>query len=50
MIGQAGLTLQPYKNTEVLEIRYLFKKSFGIMAMQLRLLRAVRNMLLIDIR
>ena len=28
MIGQAGLTIQPYKNTEVLEIGYLLKKNF----------------------
>lgn len=28
MIGQAGLTMQPYKNTEVLEIGYLLKESF----------------------
>lgn len=28
MIGQAGLTMQPYKNTEVLEIGYLLKERF----------------------
>ena len=28
MIGQAGLTMQPYKNTEVLEIGYLLKGNF----------------------
>ena len=28
MIGQAGLTMQPYKNTEVLEIGYLLKEQF----------------------
>ena len=28
MIGQAGLTMQPYKNTEVFEIGYLLKKKF----------------------
>lgn len=28
MIGQAGLTLQPYKDTEVLEIGYLLKENF----------------------
>lgn len=28
MIGQAGLTIQPYKNTEVLEIGYLLKENF----------------------
>ena len=28
MIGQAGLTMQPYKNTEVLEIGYLLKEKF----------------------
>ena len=28
MIGQAGLTMQPYKNTEVLEIGYLLMKNF----------------------
>ncbi len=28
MIGQAGLTIQPYKNTEVLEIGYLLKEKF----------------------
>lgn len=28
MIGQAGLTMQPYKNTEVLEIGYLLKENF----------------------
>lgn len=27
MIGQAGLTMQPYKNTEVLEIGYLLQKA-----------------------
>ncbi|MEG0592030.1 MAG: GNAT family N-acetyltransferase [Coprobacillus sp.] len=28
MIGQAGLTIQPYKQQEVLEIGYLLKKKF----------------------
>ena len=28
MIGQAGLTMQPYKNTEVLEIGYLLKEKY----------------------
>ena len=28
MIGQAGLTIQPYKDIEVLEIGYLLKESF----------------------
>lgn len=28
MIGQAGLTIQPYKNAEVLEIGYLLKERF----------------------
>lgn len=28
MIGQAGLTMQPYKDTEVLEIGYLLKEKF----------------------
>lgn len=28
MIGQAGFTMQPYKNTEVLEIGYLLKEKF----------------------
>lgn len=28
MIGQAGLTIQPYNNTEVLEIGYLLKEKF----------------------
>lgn len=28
MIGQAGLTVQPYKDTEVLEIGYLLKENF----------------------
>ena len=28
MIGQAGLIMQPYKNTEVLEIGYLLKENF----------------------
>lgn len=28
MIGQAGLTMQPYKDTEVLEIGYLLKEMF----------------------
>lgn len=28
IIGQAGLTIQPYKNTEVLEIGYLLKENF----------------------
>ena len=28
MIGQAGLTMQPYKNGEVPEIGYLLKKAF----------------------
>lgn len=28
MIGQAGLTMQPYRGTEVLEIGYLLKKRF----------------------
>lgn len=28
VVGQAGLTIQPYKNTEVLEIGYLLKEKF----------------------
>lgn len=28
IIGQAGLTMQPYKDTEVLEIGYLLKEKF----------------------
>lgn len=28
MIGQAGLTMQPYKNTEILEVGYLLKEEF----------------------
>lgn len=28
MIGQAGFTIQPYKNTEVLKIGYLLKENF----------------------
>lgn len=28
MIGQAGLSMQPYKDSEVLEIGYLLKESF----------------------
>lgn len=28
MIGQCGLTMQPWKNTEVLEIGYLFNRSY----------------------
>ena len=28
MIGQAGLTLQPYRNTRVLEVGYLLKQQF----------------------
>ncbi len=28
MVGQAGLTMQPYKNTEVLEVGYLLKEKF----------------------
>ena len=28
MIGQCGLTMQPWKGTEVLEIGYLFNRSF----------------------
>jgi RimJ/RimL family protein N-acetyltransferase len=28
MIGQAGLTIQPYKNTGVLELGYLLKENF----------------------
>ncbi len=28
MIGQAGLTIQPYNDSEVLEIGYLLKKKF----------------------
>lgn len=28
MIGQAGLTIQSYRNTEVLEIGYLLKEKF----------------------
>lgn len=28
MIGQAGLTMQPYRDTEVLEIGYLLKETF----------------------
>ena len=28
MIGQCGLTMQPWKDTEVLEIGYLFEKAY----------------------
>lgn len=28
MIGQCGLTMQPWKNTEVLEIGYLFNRAY----------------------
>ena len=28
MVGQAGLTMQPYRNKDVLEIGYLLKKEF----------------------
>ena len=28
MIGQCGLTIQPWKNTEILEISYLFERSY----------------------
>lgn len=28
MIGQAGLTMQPYRDSEVLEIGYLLKRKF----------------------
>lgn len=28
VIGQCGLTMQPWKNTEVLEIGYLFQRSY----------------------
>lgn len=28
LIGQCGLTMQPWKNTEVLEIGYLFNRNF----------------------
>ena len=46
MIGQAGLTLQPYKDTEVLEIGYLLKDKFGIVVMQEKQLWAAKNVLL----
>lgn len=32
MIGQAGLTLQPYKNTWIPEIGYLLKRNTGAAA------------------
>ena len=28
MIGQCGLTMQPWKETEVLEIGYLFNRAY----------------------
>lgn len=28
MIGQAGLTMQPYQNTQILEVGYLLKEEF----------------------
>ena len=46
MIGQAGLTMQFYKGTEVLEIGYLLKKDFGIMDMQVKQPMDAKSMLL----
>ena len=34
MIGQAGLTIQPYRDERVLEIGYLLKENTGTVGMQ----------------
>lgn len=44
MIGQAGLTMQPYKGKEILEIGYLLKKSTGTMDMPGKRRQHVSNM------
>lgn len=44
MIGQAGLTMQPYQGREVLEVGYLLKKRFWHQGMPGRPQRDVRPM------
>ena len=44
MIGQCGLTMQPWKEDEVLEIGCLLGNYIGIRAMQLRQQKLVKNM------
>ena len=44
MIGQCGLTIQNWKNKNVLEIGYLFQRLIGIKDMQRRLQWRAKNM------
>ena len=46
MIGQCGLTMQPWNGEEVLEIGYLFKEHTGIKGMQRKPQKPAKNMLL----
>ncbi|MDL2250793.1 GNAT family N-acetyltransferase [Lachnospiraceae bacterium OttesenSCG-928-J05] len=43
MIGQCGLTMQPWKEIEVLEIGYLFNKSFWHMGYAIEAARACKK-------
>lgn len=44
MIGQAGITMQPYKDGEVHEIGYLFKNHSGTTGMRLKPRQPAKNM------
>lgn len=46
MIGQCGLTMQPWKETEVLEIGYLFNRAYGTKDMQRKRQKPVKITLL----
>lgn len=43
MIGQAGITMQPYKDGELHEIGYLFKKAFWHNGYATEAARALKN-------
>lgn len=46
MIGQCGLTMQPWKNEEVLEIGYLFNRIYWHRGYALEAAEACKDMLL----
>lgn len=43
LIGQCGLTIQPWKDTEVLEIGYLFNKSYWHKGFAIEAVTACKN-------
>lgn len=45
LVGQAGLTMQPIGNREVLEIGYLLKREYWHLGLRQKLPSAVKNML-----